>query len=285
MADLANYPLKGPMNFLSEPERGKILAQSARVSILKMTHKAQVSHVASALSVVDILAAIYSRKSAPSPSEVTSKLREIIILSKGHAASALYAILSELDFFPTEWLNSYCDDLAALGGHVTSIGVPGVELSTGSLGHGLPYGVGIAISRKKDGVQSPVIVVISDGECNEGTTWESALIANRFKLDNLVVIIDRNRIQSLDFTEKTMPLEPLSDKWRAFGWEVSEVDGHSIDEIQLAINYRQACKVIIANTIKGKGVSFMENTILWHYKSPNDSELILALDEVEHKES
>lgn len=273
------------MNFLNESEKGNKLAQSARISILKMTHAAQVSHVASALSVVDILAAIYSRKSAPTPSEVDSQFRELIILSKGHAASALYAILAELDFFPAEWLNSYCDDSAALGGHVTSTGVPGVELSTGSLGHGLPYGVGIAISRKKSGIQSPVIVVISDGECNEGTTWESALIANRFKLDNLVVIIDRNRIQSLDFTEKTIPLEPLSDKWCAFGWEVSEVDGHSIKDIQLAIKSRQACKVIIANTTKGKGVSFMENTIKWHYKSPNDSELSLALDEVKCKQS
>jgi transketolase len=121
---------------------------------------------------------------------------------------------------------------------------------------------------------------LSDGECNEGTTWESALIANRFKLDNLVVVIDRNRIQSLDFTEKTIPLEPLSDKWRAFGWEVTEVDGHSIDQIQSAIDDRSTCKVIIANTIKGKGVSFMENTIKWHYKSPDSTELAIALEEL-----
>ena len=268
------------MNFMSQAEVGRSLAREARESILKMTHAAQVSHVASGLSVVDILAAIYSRESAPSPSQLHSREREIVILSKGHAASALYSILSALGFFPASWLDSYCRDSEPLGGHVTSKGVPGVELSTGSLGHGLPYGLGIALSRRRSGIKAPVIVVLSDGECNEGTTWESALIANSFKLDNLVVVIDRNRIQSLDFTEKTIPLEPLSDKWRAFGWEVTEVDGHSIDEIQSAINQRSACKVIIANTVKGKGVSFMENTIKWHYKSPDSTELALALEEI-----
>jgi transketolase len=275
-----NYEEKGTMNFLSEAESGRSLAQKARESILKMTHVAQVSHVASGLSVVDILAAIYARDSAPSPSQADSSEREIVILSKGHAASALYSILSECGFFPASWLETYCGDLEPLGGHVTSKGVPGVELSTGSLGHGLPYGLGIALSRQRSGITAAVIVVLSDGECNEGTTWESALIANRFKLDNLVVIIDRNRIQSLDFTEKTIPLEPLSDKWRAFGWDVSEVDGHSIDQIQSSISTRETCKVIIANTTKGKGVSFMENTIKWHYKSPDSEELALALEEV-----
>lgn len=245
-----------------------------------MTHKAQVSHVASALSVVDILAAIYSRPSSPTPEKVSNPSREIIILSKGHSAAALYSVLSELSFFSKEWLDDYCKDSAWLGGHVTSKGVPGVELSTGSLGHGMPYGLGVAISRKFSNILSPVMVVISDGECNEGTTWESALIANRFKLDNLVVIIDRNRIQSLDFTESTMPLEPLAEKWKAFGWEVAEVDGHSIQEIQLAIATRSTCKVLIANTTKGKGVSFMENSVKWHYKSPNDDELKKALIEV-----
>jgi transketolase len=268
------------MDSLSRAEFGKSLAQKARISILTITHSAQVSHVASALSVVDILAAIYSRSSAPTPDKVSSAVREIVILSKGHAAAALYSILAELDFFPATWLKSYSGDSAHLGGHVTSKDVPGVELSTGSLGHGLPYGLGIAISRKQSGIESPVIVVISDGECNEGTTWESALIANRFKLTNLIVIIDRNRIQSLDFTENTMPLDPLGDKWKSFGWEVSEVDGHSIEDIQSAIATREACKVIIANTTKGKGVTFMENTVKWHYKSPNDSELELAISEV-----
>lgn len=269
----------------SSVAQGRILSKSARASILKMTHGAQVSHVASALSVVDILSAIYSRSSAPTPKDASSDDREIVILSKGHAAAALYSILSELGFFPKDWLDSYCKDSAPLGGHVTSKGVPGVELSTGSLGHGMPYGLGVAISRKISNILSPVFIVISDGECNEGTTWESALIANRFKLDNLVVIIDRNRIQSLDFTENTIPLEPLGDKWKSFGWEVAEVDGHSIEEIQKALSGRTTCKVLIANTTKGKGVSFMEDSIEWHYKSPNNEQLELALLEVQGAES
>jgi len=268
------------MSIISSAQRGERLARNARVSLLKMTHKAQVSHVASALSVVDILSAIYSRESAPKPQNEPATAHEFIILSKGHAAAALYSVLAELEFFPKDWLYRYCNDSAPLGGHVTSKGVPGVELSTGSLGHGLPYGMGVAISRKFSNISSPVIVVISDGECNEGTTWESALIANRFKLDNLIVIIDRNKIQSLDFTENTIPLEPLEDKWKSFGWEVIEVDGHSIVQIQSALSTQNTCKVIIANTTKGKGVSFMEDSIKWHYKSPNDEELKLALNEV-----
>jgi transketolase len=273
------------MTLQSSVVKGKLLSKNARLSILRMTHRAQVSHVASALSVVDILSAIYSRRSAPTPEDASAADREVVILSKGHAAAALYSVLSELGFFPNDWLDSYCKDSAQLGGHVTSKNVPGVELSTGSLGHGMPYGLGVAISRKISNVSSPVFVVISDGECNEGTTWESALIANRFKLDNLIVIIDRNRIQSLDFTEKTIPLDPLEDKWKSFGWEVAEVDGHSIEEIQTAVSQRTTCKVLIANTTKGKGVSFMENSIEWHYKSPNDEQLELALLEVLGAES
>lgn len=268
------------MSSVAPIARGELLAINARKSILEMTHRAQVSHVASALSVVDILAAIYSRPSAPKLQSAESIDREIVILSKGHSAAALYAVLSELNFFPKEWLNEYCSDSAPLGGHVTSKGVPGVELSTGSLGHGLPYGLGIALSRKISNISSPVVVVISDGECNEGTTWESALIANRFKLDNLMVVIDRNRIQSLDFTENTIPLEPLGQKWESFGWQVTEIDGHSIEEIQSALEPGSTCKVIIANTIKGKGVAFMENSVKWHYKPPSDEELRLALLEV-----
>jgi len=268
------------MSSVNDVTQGQLLAKAARKSILEMTHRAQVSHVASALSVVDILAAIYARPGAPRLQTLDEFDREIVILSKGHSAAALYAVLSELDFFPKDWLDEYCKDSARLGGHVTSKGVPGVELSTGSLGHGLPYGLGIALSRKFSNVSSPVIVVISDGECNEGTTWESALIANRFKLDNLIVVIDRNRIQSLDFTESTIPLEPLGGKWKSFGWQVAEINGHSIGEIQSALETRTTCKVVIANTIKGKGVSFMENSVKWHYKPPSDKELELALLEV-----
>jgi transketolase len=183
-------------------------------------------------------------------------------------------------FFPRSWLKEYCQNGAVLGGHVTYGGVPGVELSTGSLGHGLPYGIGIAIARKRSGFQGRIFVVLSDGECDEGTTWESAMIANHHGLDNLIVIVDRNRLQSLTSTEDTLTLEPFGKKWESFGWTVAEVDGHNHVAIQecLAKSTRPLC--IIAETIKGKGVDFMENSVLWHYKFPNQFELSEALSQL-----
>ena len=168
---------------------------------------------------------------------------------------------------------------APLGGHITSLGVKGVELSTGSLGHGLPYGVGIAIGKKRAEITGKVFVVMSDGECDEGTTWESALLANHHNLDNLVVIVDRNRIQSLRSTEETLKLEPFAEKWQAFGWEVTEIDGHDYSQITESLSTKNSRPlVIIANTTKGKGIKFMENSVLWHYKSPSEDDLQVALD-------
>lgn len=257
----------------------------ARVEILKMTNRAGASHVGSALSVVDILSVLYGKVAHVSPGTINDPDRDIVILSKGHAATALYSVLAIHDFFPTSWLQNYCGDGAQLGGHVTSKGVPGVELSTGSLGHGFPYGLGIALSHKKSKKHCRVFIVMSDGECDEGTTWESAMIANHFELENLVIIIDRNRIQSLGSTEDTLTLEPFADKWRAFGWNVLEVDGHDFHQLEDALRFPSHGKptCIIANTIKGKGVSFMENSVAWHYQSPNNSELEAALLEIEVK--
>ena len=257
------------------------LAKAARIEILKMTSRAQASHVGSALSVVDILSSLYAGGANIRNDNVDSVNRDIVLLSKGHAASALYSVLAIQEFFPLDYLQSYCEDGAILGGHVTSLGVNGVELSTGSLGHGLPYGIGIALSRKLYGMEGNIFVVMSDGECDEGTTWESALLANHHKLSNLTVIIDRNRIQSLKDTEETLRLEPFKDKWEAFGWKVHELDGHNHLYLLAAIN--ESCdgpKVIIAKTTKGSGVSFMENSVLWHYRSPNSTELDSAIDEV-----
>jgi transketolase len=261
---------------ISDPAQ---LARLARVEIIKMTHKAGASHVGSALSVVDILSVLYTTGANISANNVNQIDRDVILLSKGHAAAALYSILGIQGFFPSEWLSQYCMDGAPLGGHVTSKGVPGVELSTGSLGHAFPYGVGIALSRKRKNLQGKVFIVMSDGECDEGTTWESALIANHFDLTNLVVIIDRNRIQSLTFTEETIMLEPFIDKWRAFGWEAIEVDGHNYLEIEKGLTGRGPL-CVIANTVKGRGVDFMENSVLWHYKSPNEDEALEAIDQV-----
>lgn len=258
------------------------LAKSARIEILNMTSLAKASHVASSLSVIDLLAVLYSGIANVTPDNHEKADRDIVILSKGHAAAAIYSVLALKKFFDSGWLDNYCGDGAQLGGHVTSTGVPGVELSTGSLGHGLPYGLGIAISRKLTKSPGNIFIIMSDGECDEGTTWESALIANHYNLNNLCVIIDRNRIQSLDYTESTIALEPFIDKWRSFGWDVIEVDGHNYLSLAESMSEKSSKpKCIIANTIKGKGVDFMENTVLWHYKSPNDEELSSAISQVE----
>ena len=264
----------------------KELAFRARREILKMTSAAGASHVGSALSVVDILATLYSGAAHISKDLVVKPDRDVIILSKGHSAAALYAILSLKDFFPHEWLERYCKNGAQLGGHVTSKHVPGIELSTGSLGHGLPYGTGIALSRKRSGTLGRVFVILSDGECDEGTTWESALIANHHDLDNLVVVIDRNGIQSLASTEETLQLEPLSEKWKSFGWNVLICNAHDFRELSEALKEgSNGPTCIIANTTKGNGVSFMENSVLWHYRSPGSEELNEALRELENENS
>ncbi|MEY4692853.1 MAG: hypothetical protein RL437_133 [Actinomycetota bacterium] len=259
----------------------KTLATEARKQIVRITSIAKASHVASALSVVDVLAFLYSGGANINKNNRQAADRDIVILSKGHSAAALYSVLALQEFFPVDWLDSYCQDNAALGGHVTFKGVPGVELSTGSLGHGLPYGLGIALSRSRDKKSGRVFVVMSDGECDEGTTWESAMIAHHYDLKNLTVIIDRNRIQSLANTEETLKLEPFADKWRAFGWNVYDVDGHNFEELRIAINNQTKPTCVIANTTKGKGVSFMENSVLWHYKSPSESDVIDALNQIE----
>jgi transketolase len=257
--------------------KAKFIAQNARISIVRMTNKANASHVGSALSVVDILACLYSGEFSLTPNKESE---DVVILSKGHAATALYAVLAEVGFFPKNWLTQYCDDESPLGGHVTSSKVPGVSLSTGSLGHGLPYALGISFGKKHAMSPGIVFAVISDGECDEGTTWESALMANHFNLSNLCVIIDRNRIQSLGSTEDTIRLEPLADKWVAFGWDVVEIDGHSHVDLLAALRPGIKPRVIIANTVKGKGVSFMENSVAWHYKSPTGDYFNQALSEL-----
>jgi transketolase len=256
------------------------LSRDARKEIITMTNAANASHVASALSVVDILSVLYAGTARISPLNLEKENRDIVILSKGHAAAALYSVLSLQGFFPRSWLENYCQNNAPLGGHVTSKGVPGVELSTGSLGHGLPYGLGIAMSRKINGVSGKVFVVMSDGECDEGTTWESAMIANHHNLQNLVVIVDRNKIQSLTFTEETLKLEPFSDKWNAFGWETRVVDGHNHSLLSQALVASRGPLCVIADTTKGKGVDFMENSVKWHYKSPDIKETSEALQQI-----
>ena len=264
----------------------KMLSIQARREILQMTHDAGASHVGSALSVVDILCAIYSGSFNINSKNYSKDNRDVVILSKGHACTALYAVLSLTGFFPKTWLRKYSRNGSELGGHVTSGYIPGVELSTGSLGHGMPYGLGIALARKRNMVSGKTYVIMSDGECDEGTTWESALIANHFGLDNFYVIIDRNNLQSMGSTESTLALEPFAEKWKAFGWDVIEIDGHNFKEIVEALKYfsnKPIC--VIAKTIKGKGVDFMEGSVVWHYRPPTEKDLLEALEQIEGSKS
>ncbi len=246
-----------------------------------MTHASNTSHIGSCLSVADIVAVLYGAILRINPENPEWPDRDRFILSKGHAAAAVYAVLAEADFFPVSWLDRFCRNGQPLAGHVTANGVPGVEVSTGSLGHGLPIGCGMALAAKRESHDWRVFVLLSDGECDEGSVWEAALFAPHHGLDNLVVIVDYNKIQSFGRVEDVLGLEPFADKWRDFNWAVSEIDGHDVGALEQAFNavprHTGRPTVVIAHTIKGKGVSFMENDLVWHYKAPNREQLRAAL--------
>jgi transketolase len=207
-----------------------------------------------------------------------SGIENKLVFSKGHAAICLYSALCTYGFIDDEELSTFSQDDSQLYGHVSHLAHPFIALSTGSLGHGLPFGIGLAIGMKKLSKSGRVAVVLSDGELNEGTTWESALIARKFRLDNLICVVDRNHLQSLDETEKTLPLEPLFSKWNSFGWDVTEINGHDMNELKNSLEPSRNPKIVIANTIKGKGVPWMENQIIWHYKCPAKDEAERALN-------
>ena len=247
-----------------------------------MTHAARASHIGSCLSMTDILAVLYSRVLRFAHQRPDWSDRDRLIVSKGHAAAAVYAVLAECGFFPREWLDSYCRPESPLLGHV-SHAVPGVELSTGSLGHGLPVAAGLALMSKRRNLGWRSFVVLGDGELDEGSNWEAALFAAHHSLDTLVGIIDYNKIQSFGHVSEVLGLEPLADKWRAFGWAVQELDGHDIPALEkaLATPTPEKPTMIVAHTVKGKGVSFMENQLAWHYKSPNQEQLDAGLAELD----
>jgi transketolase len=262
----------------------KEFARNMRKSALQMVHRAKASHIASALSICDIVAVLYGRALTIDPTMPKFSERDRFILSKGHACVAIYAALAERGFFQKDDLLSYGLDNSPLMNHI-SHKVPGVEFSTGSLGHGLPFGVGKALAAKRQDAHWRTYVLLSDGELGEGSNWEAMLFAAHHGLDNLVAIIDYNKLQSLTTVDKTLRIEPLADKFNAFGWCVREVDGH--DHAALATHLSTAPwnrgqpSVLIAHTIKGKGVSFMENCVEWHYRSPNDEQLTQALAEMD----
>lgn len=253
------------------------LAWLIRRHAVEMTHLSGGSHIGAVLSVADIIATLYSEVIKFDPNNPEWEGRDRFILSKGHAGASIYAALAESGFFPVEELKTHYANGSRLSGHV-SHHLPGVDFSTGSLGHGLSAGAGMAYALKKDLRIERVFVVLGDGECNEGSVWEAALFANHFRLNNLVAIVDHNHMQSLDFNENTLEIEDLSAKWKAFGWNVLEIDGNNLYELRDAFKQIEQLRqsephkpsVIIANTVKGYGIPFMQNDILWHYRFPHN---------------
>jgi transketolase len=249
-----------------------------------MIHAARASHVGTCFSIVDILAVLYGRVMRVDPANPDWGDRDRFVLSKGHGAAAVYATLAERDFFPLDWLRTYCQDGSRLVGHLTHHDVPGVEVSTGSLGHGLPIGCGMALAGRGDARPYRVFVLLSDGECDEGSVWEAALFAPHHRLDNLVAIIDYNKIQSFGTVKQVLDLEPFAAKWCAFGWSVREVDGHDFRQLEShlrAVPWEPGKPtLLLAHTVKGQGVSFMRDQLMWHYKPPEDAQLAQALAEL-----
>jgi transketolase len=259
------------------------LADRIRRHAVEMTHRGKSSHVGSALSIADILGVLYGGVLNVDPREPRWPGRDRFILSKGHAGAAVYAALAERGFFDVETLKLHYANGSTLSGHVSHKGVPGVEFSTGSLGHGLGVGAGMALAGLRANAPHRIFVLLSDGECDEGSNWEAILFAAHHGLRNLVAIIDYNKIQSLASIRDTLGLEPFADKWRAFGWHVRECDGHDHDALKAAFGRHDGVQpnVVICHTIKGKGVSFMENSVLWHYRTPQGDEYAAAIAELE----
>jgi len=260
-----------------------LLACEVRKLALKMVFNAKASHIGGALSMADILAVLYDKILNVDASNPNNSNRDRFLLSKGHACTSLYAVLALKGFYPTDELNTYGKDGSLFISH-TSHMIPGVEVSAGSLGHALSVSCGLAIAAKRKKADWKTYCLVSDGELDEGSNWESILYAPQVKLDNLILIVDYNKIQSLGSVKDVIDLNPLTEKFKAFRWEVFEVDGH--DHAELMDVFRNANKLnnmpkaIIANTIKGKGVSFMENNLLWHYKSPNEKQYEDAINEI-----
>lgn len=263
------------------------LARRIRRHAVEMTHLGKSSHVGSVLSMADIMAVLYGSVMRLDPAQPRWTGRDRFILSKGHAGAGVYAALAERGFFPVAKLRTHCQDGSDLSGHVSHKGIAGVEFSTGSLGHGLSVAVGMAKAAQLDQAEHRVFCVLSDGECDEGSNWEAALFAAHHRLQQLTAVIDYNKIQSLAPVAHTLGLEPFADKWRSFGWDVREVDGHDHAALTAALMPRPADMqqplCVLAHTTKGKGVSFMENSVLWHYRTPQGEEYLAACRELDRE--
>jgi len=255
-----------------------------RKEILKMIVGAGAQHIGTSLSAVETLVALYFRILDVNPQNPGWEDRDRLIISKGNAAAALYATLAERGFFPVKTLDTFGRDGSALIGHA-DLGVPGVESSTGSLGLGLSIGVGMALAGRCDKRGYRVFVLLGDGECDEGSVWEAAMSASHYGLDSLTAIVDHNKLQATGFVKEVMSQDPIPEKWRAFGWSVREVDGHNLEQLLATLNEipfeKGKPSAIIAHTVKGKGISFLENKVISHYKCLNEAETAQALEELE----
>jgi transketolase len=263
----------------------RTLARDLRMRIIENSHRTGTPHLGSCLSCVDILVALYFHVLRIDPAKPRAPDRDRCILSKGHAAPALFQVLARKGFYPEAMLESYGEDGSVFAEHPpTPDHLPGIEAATGSLGHGLPMALGMALAQRITGDDYRAYVVLSDGECNEGSIWEAAMFAAAQRLARVTVIVDFNRWQATDRSEEVMALAPLADKWRAFGWRASEIDGHDMRQLVSSLSLPPdpggRPTAIIARTIKGKGVSFMEDDNNWHYRIPNAAEVKAAREEL-----
>jgi transketolase len=250
-------------------------------NIVRMAAYSGASHVGSCLSIADILVTLYFKVLKIDPKDPAKADRDKFILSKAHGSAALYATLAERGFFPKDYLQGYFVDEGILPGHLDKDAVPGVEVSGGSLGHGLSIGAGMAIANRNDCNKGKIYVLLGDGECNEGSVWEAVMLASTLKLNNLTAIIDYNKLQGFGRANEVINQENMKQRWSSFGWDAYEVDGHDLGALERTLaKSGNMPKVVIAHTVKGKGVSFMENRLEWHYKSPDPAEYALAMKEL-----
>lgn len=271
---------------VEEIKRLREIAKELRIWIIKMLAEAGSGHPGGSLSAIDILTVLYFHTMRHRPQDPQWSLRDRFVLSKGHGVPALYSVLAKSGYFPMEELLTLRKNNSRLQGHPVYGSVPGIEASTGSLGQGLSFAQGMALASKMDGNLYRVFCLIGDGESQEGQIWETAMSAPKFGLDNLIVFVDYNKGQIDGHTKEVMDLEPIADKWAAFNWDVQEIDGHDIQKIIHAIEITRNTigkpHVIISHTVKGKGVSFMENNIDWHGKAPTKEEAEKAVREIEN---
>jgi len=271
------------MKTLTDVSDYEKISLKIRRTVLEMVFRTESPHIGSSFSIVEILVALYFKVLNISPDSTFDPARDRFILSKGHACLALYAILAERGFISKDDLDGFAINGGTFEQHPNIDLIRGIEVSTGSLGHGLSIATGMALAGKAEGSEYKVYALLSDGELNEGSVWEAIMFAGHHELSNLVALVDYNKIQALGFTRDILNLEPLTEKWRCFGWDVQEIDGHSFAEIFSALDsssFSKKPKVIILNTVKGKGVSFMENQLLWHYRSPDQEEYKRAIEEL-----